>query len=155
MMLLCRYPPSTGRNGTLGHCVVTVCVGAVWRRVNHCSAVAIRMSGKERGAWCLGAVFVIRGALLGMLFRVLHECLCFVNCSAHLVVGLGADMMEGASVIRASVESCGGMLFAGSLSSSVTFVWAPFVWAPFVCWGEHMAPFADLLMGGSICAQGG
>jgi hypothetical protein len=65
-------------------------------------------------------VFVIRGMLPGMLFHVLRECVHFVKCSARLVVGLGADMMGRASVIRASMGSCGGILFAGSPSSSFT-----------------------------------
>ncbi len=119
-MLLCCNPPSTWRNWTLGRRVVAVCVGAVWRCIDHRGVVAKGMSGKGRGTWSLGVVFVIRGALPGMLFHVLCECVCFVNCRARLVVGLGANMMGGALVIRASMESCGSMLFAGSPSSSVT-----------------------------------
>jgi hypothetical protein len=55
-----------------------------------------------------------------MLLCVCHECMRFVNCSAYLVVGLGADMMGRGSVICASMGSCGGMSFAGSPLSSVT-----------------------------------
>ncbi len=129
------------------------CVGAAWIHVDHHGAVAIGMSGKGRGTWHLRAVFVIRGMLPGMLLRVCHECVHFVNRSAHLVAGLGANMMGGALVIRASMGSCGGMLLAGFPSSSV-ICQAPFVWAPFVRGGEHMAPVADLLVGGSIRARG-
>ncbi len=117
-MLLCRKPPSSGRNQTLGCHVVAVCNGAGWRHVNHQGAVAIRMSGKGRGTWHWGAVFVMRGTLPGMFFYVFHECVRFVKRSACLVVGLGANMIGGASEIHAS--SCGGMLFVGSASSSVT-----------------------------------
>ncbi len=59
----------------------------------------------------------MRGMLPGMLFCVLHECVCFVKRSARLVVGLGANMIGGALVIRAS--SCGGMLFVCSASTIV------------------------------------
>jgi hypothetical protein len=95
MMLLCRNPLPTGSNRTLGCCMVAVCASTVLRHVNHCGAVAIWMSGKGRGTWHLGTVFVIRGMLPGMLFCVLHECVRFVNCSARVVVGLGSNMMGG------------------------------------------------------------
>ncbi len=75
--------------------MVAVCVGAVWRCVDPCGAVAINMSGKGRGTRRLGAVFVIRGTLPGMLFLVLRECVHFLNPSAHLVVGLGTNMIGG------------------------------------------------------------
>jgi hypothetical protein len=135
--------------------VVAMCVGAVWRCVDCRGAVAIRVSGKERGKWHLGAVFVIRGALPGMLFRVLRACMRFVNRSTCLVVGLGANMMGGhwlyKQVWEVVVACC---LLVLRLCQS-PFVRVPFVRAPFVCWGKHMAPFADHLVGGSICAQGG
>jgi hypothetical protein len=114
--------------------------------VDRCGAVAIGRSGEGRGTWCLTAVFVMRGALPGMLLRVCHECVRFISCSARLVVQLGANMMGGASIIRASVGSCEGMLVASSWSSSVTL-------CPCIRRGEHMAPVADLLVGG-ICARG-
>jgi hypothetical protein len=150
MMLLWRKPPSAGSNWTLGHRVVAGCIGGVWMHAEHHGAVVIGRSSKGKGTWCLTAMFVLRGALPGMLLHVHLECVRFVNCSARLVVGLGANMMGGASV---SVGGCGGMLFAGSPSSSITLYLGTLCLGTLCSWEGYMAPIADLLVGGSICAQ--
>ncbi len=71
------------------------CIDDVWMHVEHCGAVAIGESSEGRDTWHLTAVIVMRGTLPGMLLHVHRECVCFVNCSAHLVVGLGVNMMGG------------------------------------------------------------
>ncbi len=134
-MLLWHNPPSTGSNQTLGHCVVAGCIGAVWMSVDHRGVIAIGRSGKERDTWRFIAMFVMSRTLPGMLLRVRREYVCFVNCNSRLVVGLGADMMGGASVIRASVGSCEGMLFAGSPSLSITLCLGTLCLGTLCSWG--------------------
>jgi hypothetical protein len=95
MMLLWCNPPSRGRNRTLGHREVAGCIGDARMHVERRGAVAIGGSSKGRGMWRLTAVFVMRGVLPGMLLHVRCECVRFVNCSACLVVGLGANMKGG------------------------------------------------------------
>ncbi len=92
-------------------------------------------------------VFVMRGTLPGMLLHVCCEYVRSVNYSACLLVGLGANMMGGASVIRASMENCGGMLFAGSLLSSVTLCLSTLCLG-ILCLrgGGHMVSIVDLLV---------
>ncbi len=154
MMLLCCNPPSTGSNWTLGRCVVASWVGAVWICVDRHCAVEIRKSGEGRGTWHLRAVFVMRGTLPCMLLRVRRECVRFVDCSAHLVVGLGADMMGGHQLYVQAWEVAAACCLPAFPLQASPFVQAPFVWAPFVGRGEHMAPIADLLVGGYIRARG-
>jgi hypothetical protein len=48
-------------------------------------------------------MFVMGGTPPGMLFLVCWECVCLVNFRACLVVGLGAAMMGGTSVILVSI----------------------------------------------------
>ncbi len=94
-MLLWCNPPLTGSNRTLGRRVVAGCIGDVRMSAERCGAVAIRGSSEGRGTWHLAGLVVMRGALPGMMLCVCHDCVHFVNHSARLVVGLGANMMGG------------------------------------------------------------
>ncbi len=49
---------------------------------------------------CCGVVGTMAGSLPGMLLRIQHKCMRFVNFKTHFCVGLGAFMMGGVSVIH-------------------------------------------------------
>jgi hypothetical protein len=97
-MLLCFIPPSIGTKCTLG---IWVGVGRV---------VTCHVQGDQRGVGAgvgrtsgmthLGTVRVIGGTLLGTLFLVILECDRFVKRNVLFVVGLGAAIIGGASVIH-------------------------------------------------------
>jgi hypothetical protein len=91
-------------------------IGAVVCGDCHSGGVGIGGS-TTMGRWF---AFTIRGTLPGTLFLVQQECGHFVNFNACLVVGLGAAMIGGASVMRVST-GCGSLwMFSLSTSPPIT-----------------------------------
>ncbi len=94
-----QTPPAIGTQRTWGSRVgVVVAVGA-WLQVDHRGSCVWRGVGGISISWCR-ATFVMGGTDPGTLFHVLCMCVRFVKRSVHLVVGLGAAIMGGTSVMR-------------------------------------------------------
>ncbi len=100
IMLLCWMLPSMGTKHTPGRWVVNGAdiVGGV---CGDCRGVGVGTAG-TMGRGRLVACWVILGTLPRVLLRVTRECVCSVNLNVHLVVGLGAVIIGGASVILIS-----------------------------------------------------
>ncbi len=65
-----------------------------------------------------GTTFVMRGTDPGNLFLVLCMCVRLVKRSVHLVVGLGAAIIGGASVMHC-IMGGGGLVSAATLCSTL------------------------------------
>ncbi len=89
-----------------------------------------------------------------MLLHVHCECVCFFDCSACLVIGLGAGMMGRASAMCVSMGSCEGMAFACSPSLSITLCLSTLCLGTLCLGGGFMEPFANLPLEGQIHARG-
>jgi hypothetical protein len=111
IILCCCNPPLIGTNQTCGIRVgLDVSIGmadliGVAAHGNCCSG-GVGIGGSTTMG--RGFAFAIGGTLSGILFLVCQECVRFVSFNTHLVVGLGAAMIGGASVMRAST-GCGSL----------------------------------------------
>jgi hypothetical protein len=97
IMLLCLTPPPIGMKPTLGRGVgVGIVVACCLRGEQRGVGTGV---GSTTGARCLCTPQVIWGTLSGTLFLVTRECVCLVSLNVLFVVGLGAAIIGGASVI--------------------------------------------------------
>jgi hypothetical protein len=77
-----------------------------------CGSNSMRVQGNFQGTTSIGVgvgvangcrmdgLQVMRGTLPGTYFSVVQECVCLVPLRVHFAVGLGAPIIEGASVMH-------------------------------------------------------
>ncbi len=156
MILLCCNPPSTGNNWTLGRCMVTVCIGAVWN--GEVSTIMVWLQSGclardvARGVWelCLQL-----GGRYQVWCSVSSVNVCTLSIAVPaLLLGWVPTCWGGHWLYMQAWEVVAARFLPVPHLWASPFVCAPFVQAPFVQLGEHMAPFSDLLVGVSIRARG-
>jgi hypothetical protein len=116
-MLLFWNPPYAGVK-----CVCGIRMGSVCRPaggfLGDQHRAFIKGVGAITTAWTQCLMFLIEGTHPGMLFCILRKCVCFINLRAPLVVGLGAAIIGGASVI-CGIVCVGCMVGVATLCSTL------------------------------------